>query len=179
MRKCSGGVACAGGEYSGIRRVRNELDQPTELACPHCGYNVAIIPGNRCPECGHSFDRSQLVRARFEQSGPRLWQPLTLILTIPIAIAALFVFAAMGLGGSVLMLVPPLGAIVLSILAIASFGTAPTLAMLLQQRGMGQGLSQNRFTRLLAIAALLLQLAILGAGVVIAHALSGPWRMPF
>ena len=159
--------------------MRDQLDQPAELPCPHCGYNVAIIPGNRCPECGQSFHRNELLRARFEHSGLRLWQPLTVILTIPMAIAALFVFAAMGLGGSVLMLVPPLGAIVLAILAIASFATAPTLAMLLQQRNVGQGLSQRRFARWLAIAALLLQIAILGAGVVIAHAMSGPWRMPF
>ena len=28
-----------------------------DLYCPNCGYNLRGIPEDRCPECGHGYDR--------------------------------------------------------------------------------------------------------------------------
>jgi|GEM_PF-6910716 len=37
---------------------------PHEITCPLCEYNLRGLAGNRCPECGHQFNLSELLKAK-------------------------------------------------------------------------------------------------------------------
>src|SRR5437660_519589 len=43
-----------------------------EVHCPRCGYNMRMLTGSRCPECGLDFDWGQIIAAAQE----RLESPL-------------------------------------------------------------------------------------------------------
>lgn len=38
----------------------SQFEQPSELYCPDCGYDLRAIAAERCPECGLEIDRSLL-----------------------------------------------------------------------------------------------------------------------
>lgn len=154
-------------------------DDPIDLPCPNCGYNVAIIPHDRCPECGQRFDRRELRRSHARAEQMHLWQPLTLILTIPIGVALLILLSSVEAGWLIMLILPVGGAFVMIACALASLAAAPTLAGMLQQRGIGIAHSRKRVTAAIAVLAILLQMLILASGIALAHALTGPWRSPF
>lgn len=43
-------------------------DNPVELICPECGYDLRAITSERCPECGHAIDRAAMSVSRIPWS---------------------------------------------------------------------------------------------------------------
>jgi hypothetical protein len=41
-----------------------------DLFCPHCDYNLRGLTEDRCPECGHDFNRERLIRWSTEPNLP-------------------------------------------------------------------------------------------------------------
>lgn len=42
-------------------------DDAVDLRCPHCNYNLRALTVDRCPECGHDFDRAQLLAQQSDE----------------------------------------------------------------------------------------------------------------
>lgn len=49
-------------DAGGVTAVDNQGDP---LPCLHCGYDLRATESNRCPECGHPFDRADLACSAF------------------------------------------------------------------------------------------------------------------
>ena len=122
----------------------DETDQPIGLACPHCGYNVAIIPGNRCPECGGEFDRGSLLRRRaIADDAPRLWRPLAVVLCVPIAWGCLIVLSGHALGLFGAIFAAPALAIILMTCLVATLAASDELVSVIHAHQIGVGQSRR------------------------------------
>ena len=59
-------------------RLRNALQAARGLLCPGCGYNLAGVEADRCPECGRKFKGSSVVSEWRDEYATALppWSPV-------------------------------------------------------------------------------------------------------
>jgi hypothetical protein len=76
--------------------MTDELTTPTSMYCRQCGYQLAGLSENRCPECGRAFDPGN---RRTFLCEPRSWSVRRWARRIAVALAAAVLLGGMGYGG--------------------------------------------------------------------------------
>jgi len=66
----------------------------TNLYCPNCDYNLAGLLENRCPECGTTFDPTELLKLTAASPKPISVSIVILHLIWPAAVFTLLIYVA-------------------------------------------------------------------------------------